>query len=376
METKEKDKYRMVPESHERDPIIMGLSCDGLNLFKFYNQTSLSDFSGLYPVSGGVAAHYTKMPIEQVEKAHAELIASGLIEYDDAFQIIWVKRMLREQAILRKEKMSEDQQKHVWKQLRKYAACPLAQKLLKEYRPYLNCIVVADDGSILFNPPTPDRPSPRPTGKRSIKTLPKDPPPKPSTKRVPPDPLPLQRTVNTEQAHSEQAAVTSQQASALAENTNQTDKHIYMPPLEKEVVEYWNQNCGELSKVELPISVERKSRLAKRLKNPNFVKNWKEGIRRLAKSDYCNGGGKDGWRADFDYLVKSDSTIEQLMEGKYANRKSQPSEPGRVGHSGGYGAGFSTTVGGQNIKGDPEWSRNLKERTERAKQQAREEQNG
>jgi hypothetical protein len=50
---------------------------------------------------------------------------------------------------------------------------------------------------------------------------------------------------------------------------------------------------------------------------------WQEIVRRVAKSDFCNGKNARGWRADFDFLVRPD-TQHKVLEGKYDNRTGPP----------------------------------------------------
>ncbi len=55
-----------------------------------------------------------------------------------------------------------------------------------------------------------------------------------------------------------------------------------------------------------------------RLKSSGWT--WQEALQRLAESEFCQGGGKDGWRADIDWFLRPD-TVARILEGKYDNRE-------------------------------------------------------
>jgi hypothetical protein len=60
--------------------------------------------------------------------------------------------------------------------------------------------------------------------------------------------------------------------------------------------------------------VKAKARLRER---PMAV--WRDVIKRIAQSGFCRGEGRDGWVADFDFLLKPE-TAAKALEGKYDNR--------------------------------------------------------
>lgn len=85
------------------------------------------------------------------------------------------------------------------------------------------------------------------------------------------------------------------------------------------LAELWNSHCGELPKVRGPLGKTRKRAADARWKEKPDEAYWAQVIREIQLSDFCNGKGRTGWRADFDFLVKPE-TGSRVLEGKYANR--------------------------------------------------------
>lgn len=67
------------------------------------------------------------------------------------------------------------------------------------------------------------------------------------------------------------------------------------------------------------VGSSRLKHLQARAKDPFFVQNWEEGIKRVAESDFCTGKNERAWVATFDWFIRPDSLV-RIMEGKYANR--------------------------------------------------------
>jgi hypothetical protein len=85
------------------------------------------------------------------------------------------------------------------------------------------------------------------------------------------------------------------------------------PPLFK----IWNESCGSLPKV-LRLTKKRESQIKARMREePNLVV-WQKAIASLATSRFASGENKNGWRANFDFLLKPDS-LTKILEGNYDN---------------------------------------------------------
>ena len=82
------------------------------------------------------------------------------------------------------------------------------------------------------------------------------------------------------------------------------------------LVDIWNQYCGGLPKVRLPVSDSRKRKERARLKECSNRLVWIEVVIRLGSSYFCTGHNERGWLATYDFLLKPE-TRERTLEGKY-----------------------------------------------------------
>jgi hypothetical protein len=67
------------------------------------------------------------------------------------------------------------------------------------------------------------------------------------------------------------------------------------------------------------ITANRARKLRKRLADPFWREHWREGVKRVAASDFAKGGGPNGWRATLDWFLGGDS-LAKIVEGAYDNR--------------------------------------------------------
>lgn len=94
-------------------------------------------------------------------------------------------------------------------------------------------------------------------------------------------------------------------------------------------------NATVLPKVQ-NLSIDRLNAAKARLRDPFFVANYQEAIRRISVSSFCLGSGPNSWIASFDWLLRP-GTVVKVMEGKYDNRansqthKPNPRNEGIVG---------------------------------------------
>lgn len=95
------------------------------------------------------------------------------------------------------------------------------------------------------------------------------------------------------------------------------------PPEATDVAEV----CGGILKAwnlameqDCKLTDKRLKALKQRLKDPFWAEHWREAIVKATESDFCNGLGDKGWKADFEWFVRPDSVVK-LVEGKYENRK-------------------------------------------------------
>lgn len=80
----------------------------------------------------------------------------------------------------------------------------------------------------------------------------------------------------------------------------------------------WNENRGGMPEVKA-LSTKRKKSCIARLKDNPSQAYWHEVITRMANSNFCCGENNQGWKADFDFLLKPDTHIK-VLEGKYDNK--------------------------------------------------------
>lgn len=94
----------------------------------------------------------------------------------------------------------------------------------------------------------------------------------------------------------------------------------------RQVMELYNQLCPSLNKcIRLTDKRQRSVRaLFKTGITPDQVA---DAFRIAQSSDFCTGKGKQGWKADFDWLLE-ESNLVKVLEGKYGGSASpEPSKP-------------------------------------------------
>lgn len=87
------------------------------------------------------------------------------------------------------------------------------------------------------------------------------------------------------------------------------------PPPCNEFQAAWNALGKPFSKV-LVFNQARKSAFAVRWREPFFRENWRKGLERMRKSQFCRGGGPRKWIADIEFFLRPTSLVS-LLEGKY-----------------------------------------------------------
>lgn len=92
------------------------------------------------------------------------------------------------------------------------------------------------------------------------------------------------------------------------------------PPLTKaEIMDSWNRlaaECG-LPKVE-KLTPDRAKNLGARMKTYPEIKYWQQAFATIRNSPFLRGEGRNGWRADFDFLIQAKS-FNRLVEGSYSH---------------------------------------------------------
>jgi hypothetical protein len=94
----------------------------------------------------------------------------------------------------------------------------------------------------------------------------------------------------------------------------------------------WQIECGDVLSVPRKMDRARIAACVARFKDSfnRDLEQWRALCREITASSFCRGGGKQGWKADFDWALKPTS-IRNLLEGKY--RSSGSSRRGATDNS-------------------------------------------
>lgn len=85
----------------------------------------------------------------------------------------------------------------------------------------------------------------------------------------------------------------------------------------KMVANSYNTICSNLTKVQ-KVTEKRKRAIKKAKKDIEEFGGWDKFFSCVASSRFLNGQNKDGWKADFDWLLKPEKMVK-IMEGSYQN---------------------------------------------------------
>lgn len=101
-------------------------------------------------------------------------------------------------------------------------------------------------------------------------------------------------------------------------------------PAPAALLETWNAHRGALPEAS-KLTDDRKRHATARLKDRPELDWWASVVKRMASSAFCRGEvGREGWRADFDFLLRP-GTAERVLEGKYdGTAKAREPPNGRV----------------------------------------------
>jgi hypothetical protein len=80
----------------------------------------------------------------------------------------------------------------------------------------------------------------------------------------------------------------------------------------------WNEHRGKLPEAKTCTGARKKKADLRWREQPPDA--WRETVKKLAESEFCNGKNDRGWRADFDFLLKPE-TWAKANEGKYDNNR-------------------------------------------------------
>ena len=77
----------------------------------------------------------------------------------------------------------------------------------------------------------------------------------------------------------------------------------------------------------LKLSDKRKEKLKSRInKDADFVKHFEICLNLIKTTPFLSGENKNGWKADFDWLIANDTNYLKVLEGKYGSHKKSEEE--------------------------------------------------
>jgi len=133
-----------------------------------------------------------------------------------------------------------------------------------------------------------------------------------------------ERTETPEEKRVEEK-IEEERANALLSPDEPTTTEPQAPSAEQSAFDAYNAMAG---RVGIPLaqnfSPTRKAKIRQRLQECGGLSGWVAALDKLAASSHCAGSNDRGWQADLDFLLQAQS-FTRLMEGRYDDRKPQPS---------------------------------------------------
>jgi hypothetical protein len=113
------------------------------------------------------------------------------------------------------------------------------------------------------------------------------------------------------------------------------------------LAEIWEQERGSLPELRA-MTPERLVRCRERLRNAasgdghdssrtEFLRDFREAVRRAAATPFLCGAGPAGWRANFDWIIANDTKYVKILEGRY--------DSGEGAHDASHAASGNSDVG-------------------------------
>lgn len=90
----------------------------------------------------------------------------------------------------------------------------------------------------------------------------------------------------------------------------------------KNVIDLYHSICINLPKIE-KLTSDRIKHINARTKELKTIDKWQELFEKVASSDFLNGKNDRNWKANLDWLIKSDSNYVKVIEGKYESKKNK-----------------------------------------------------
>lgn len=128
-------------------------------------------------------------------------------------------------------------------------------------------------------------------------------------------PIDTQSQQEEEQEQEKEQEENQEQEKAKEEVIASKDK---IPPVPyKEIKDLYNTICKSLSSVR-SLSSTRKDHIKARWKQFSYnLEEFETAFTKAEQSEFCTGNNKKGWKVDFDWIIKNDSNMLKVLEGKY-----------------------------------------------------------
>ena len=113
-------------------------------------------------------------------------------------------------------------------------------------------------------------------------------------------------------------------ASAVASATKTKDQ-IQPLLVSVDFSKIWNENCGKLPRVSKMTPTRQKR--CKTRSGEVTEEDFRQAVKLCASTPFLLGESDRGWKADFDWLINSETNIRKVLEGKY-ERGANGNRPG------------------------------------------------
>lgn len=110
----------------------------------------------------------------------------------------------------------------------------------------------------------------------------------------------------------------------------------------EEYANSWNRLRGPLPKV-LEFTESRKRKVVIRQRQGISLEAFEKAVAKCAQDPFLSGDNRQGWKADFDWIVENDKNLLKVLEGKYDKGESNGADKGGE-RSGGHGSGAAGRV--------------------------------
>lgn len=94
-----------------------------------------------------------------------------------------------------------------------------------------------------------------------------------------------------------------------------------------EIVEIWNSECGGVLPKVSKLTDQRRQKIKSRIASSPERRSadwWRIYFRKIRDSPFLCGDNDRGWRADFDWAIRSETIIARVFEGRYNGQKKIP----------------------------------------------------